>query len=136
MTEKAVLGLMVGVFALLVIAFFSIKFIKRYRRKGYFKRHWQDLQKYCASKETWPLAVITADKLLDEALKRKKLKGKSTGERLVSAQRIMSDNDTIWFAHNLAKKLKDEAAIRLKQSDVKKSLLGFLQALKDLGVME
>lgn len=136
MTEKIVLLGLAGAVVLFVVLIFAIKFFKRYRRKTYFKRHWQDLQKYCASKETWPVAIITADKLLDEALKRKKMKGKSTGERLVSAQKIMSDNDSIWFAHNLAKKLKDEAAIRLKQADVKKSLLGFLQALKDLGVVE
>lgn len=136
MNSKAILGAAGGSFALLVFIFLLVRFIRRYLHKGYYKRSWQDLQKFCASKETWPLAIITADKLLDEALKKKRMKGKSTGERLVTAQRTLSDNDGVWFAHNLAKKLKDETVLRLRQADVKKSLLGFLQALKDLGVME
>ena len=96
---------------------------------------WVDLQKFCASKETWPLAVITADKLLDEAMKKKRIKGKSMGERLVSGQHTFSDNDGVWFSHNLAKKLIGETAGRLKQTEVKKSLLGVRQALKDLGAL-
>ena len=34
-----------------------------------FVAKWQNLQKNCATQPTWPLAVIDADKLLDEALK-------------------------------------------------------------------
>ena len=136
MNNKAVIGAIVGSLALLIIIFIIIRFIKKYKRKGYYKEKWQDLQKFCANKETWPLAIITADKLLDEALKKQGMKGKSTGERLVTAQRELTDNDGVWFAHNLAKKLVEETALRLRQTDVKKSLLGFLQALKDLGVME
>lgn len=101
-----------------------------------FKEQWIELQKFCKSKETWPLAVINADKLLDEALKKKRLKGKSMGERLVEAQKQLTDNDGVWFAHNLAKKLLNETAGKLKESDVKKSLVGFRQALRDLGALE
>jgi hypothetical protein len=93
------------------------------------------LQKFCASKETWPLAIITADKLLDEALKKRGQKGKSMGERLVSAQRDLTDNDKVWYAHNLAKKLMDNSGTRLRQAEVKRSLLGVRQALRDLGVL-
>ena len=112
--------------------------ISRYRHKIhplYFKQQWLELQKFCASRETWPLAVINADKLLDEALKKRRLKGKSMGERLVSAQRQLSNNDGVWFAHNLAKKLVGEASLKLRESDVKKSLVGVRQALRDLGAL-
>jgi hypothetical protein len=101
-----------------------------------FKEQWTELQKYCKSKETWPLAIINADKLLDEALKKKRLKGKSMGERLVDAQKQFTDNDSVWFAHNLAKKILAETAGKLKEADVKKSLVGFRQALRDLGALE
>lgn len=134
--QRLVLGIATGLL-LIVIVFSTLFFIKQLRRRSYFRRRWQELHRYLANKETWPLAIITADKLLGEALKKKRFKGKSVGERLVSAQRQLTDNDTIWFAHNLAKKLMmDESAIRLRQADVKKSLLGFLQAFKDLGVIE
>jgi hypothetical protein len=110
--------------------------LKRRVNKPKYRARWQELQKFLASRETWPLAVISADKLLDEALKRRRFKGKSMGERLVSAQRSFSDNDGVWFAHNLSKKLADESTVRLRQVDVKKSLVGIRQALRDLGVLE
>jgi len=101
-----------------------------------FKEKWVELQGYCKTKNTWGLALINADKLLDEALKKKRFKGKSMGERLVDAQRVLSNNDAIWFAHNLAKKALDDSTIKLKETDVKKSLVGFRQALRDLGALE
>ncbi len=101
-----------------------------------FKEQWKELQKFCKSKDTWPLAIINADKLLDEALKKKRLKGKSMGERLVEAQKLLTDNDAVWHAHNLAKKLLDETPSRLKETDVKKSLIGIRQALRDLGALD
>lgn len=100
-----------------------------------FLAEWKELQKFCSNKDTWALAVINADKLLDEALKKKKIKGKSMGERLVGAQRQISDNDSVWFAHNLAKKLLEDSVNRLRESDVKKSLVGVRQALRDLGAL-
>ena len=101
-----------------------------------FKQQWTELQGYCRTKNTWGLALINADKLLDEALKKKRYKGKSMGERLVDAQRVLTDNDAVWFAHNLTKKVINESAGKLKESDVKKSLVGFRQALRDLGALE
>ncbi len=101
-----------------------------------FKEQWAELQKFCKSKDTWGLAIINADKLLDEALKKKRLKGKSMGERLVAAQKMLTDNDAVWYAHNLSKKLLDDSAGRIKESDVKKSLFGIRQALRDLGALE
>lgn len=109
---------------------------RRKLKPAKFKDRWTELQKFCRSKDTWALAVINADKLLDEALKKKHLKGKSMGERLVEAQKILSDNDSVWFAHNMAKKLLDESYGKLKESDVKKSLVGIRQALRDLGALE
>lgn len=113
-----------------------MRIVKRRMRPDKFKQEWLELQKYCASRETWPLAVITADKLLDEALKKKNRRGKTMGERLVAVQRQITDNDAVWFAHNFAKKLVDDAVPRIREADVKKSLVGFRQALRDLGALE
>lgn len=100
-----------------------------------FANNWRELQGYCLDKATWPLAVLEADKLLDIALKKKKLKGKTMGARLVAAQRILSDNDDVWFAHNLAKKIASQKDLKLKEADVKDALMGFRQALKDIGAL-
>lgn len=114
--------------------------LARRRPKGmngaYFREQWQEIQKLLASKNTWPLAVINADKLLDEALKRRKFKGKTMGERLVAAQRTLSSNDTVWFAHKLRNKLVHEDYDLTKKAEIKEALLGYLQALKDLGALK
>jgi hypothetical protein len=99
----------------------------------YFQTKWKEMQGYCKDKQTWPLAVINADKLLDEALKKRKYKGKSMGERLVAAQRDLTDNDGVWFAHKMRNRLVHEADVKLKEAEVKKALIGIRQGLKDLG---
>lgn len=102
----------------------------------YFRERWQELQKQLADKRTWPLAIIDADKLLDEVLKRRKFKGKTMGERLVSAQRSLSSNDTVWYAHKLRNKLVHEDYKLGRKNEVKNAMLGYLQALKDLGALK
>jgi hypothetical protein len=70
---------------------------------------------------------------LDAALKKRRFKGKTMGERLVAAQNSISDNDLVWTAHNMAKRLAEVPDLKLKEKDVKLALIGFRQALKDLG---
>lgn len=107
------------------------KKLKEYK----FLAKWRELQRFCKDKTTWPKAITEADKLLNEALKKRRFKGKSMGERLASAQRSINNNDEVWFAHNLYKKITDQPDIKLKETDVKKALFGFREALKDLGAL-
>ncbi len=102
----------------------------------YFSARWQEVQKLCASKSTWPLAIINADKLVDEALRKSRAKGKTMGERLVTVQRTLTSNDTVWYAHKLRNKLVHEEYDKLSERDVKEALIGFRQALKDLGALK
>jgi hypothetical protein len=100
-----------------------------------FTERWNEAQKLCSSKNTWPLAIINADKILDDALKRSHYKGKTMGERLVAAQRTLTDNDSVWYAHKLRNKIVHEEYGDLKKRDVQKVLVGFRQALRDLGAL-
>lgn len=124
----------VGLLALIGLIIFLIRRPKKLKVNR-FVASWRELQGLCKDKASWSEAVIQADKLLDVALKKRKLKGKSMGERLVSAQRLFTDNDDTWFAHNLAKKLSTHSDTSLKESDVRDALLGFRQALRDLGAL-
>jgi len=101
-----------------------------------FTAKWKAAQKLCGKQETWPLAIINADKLLDEALKKCNYKGKSMGERLASAQRDLSDNDGVWFGHKLRNRLVHDEDVKLRQVDVQKALMGLRQALRDLGALK
>ena len=108
---------------------------KRLKRTTKFVAEWRELQGLCRDAKTWPAALISADKLLDKALKKRKFKGKTMGERLVAAQRFITDNDDIWDAHNLVKKLMNQPDTKLKESDVKEALISFREALKDVGAL-
>jgi hypothetical protein len=124
-----------GIFVAMLVLLFVYRKIPKRLKQDKFVHKWRELQGYCRDKATWSQAVIHADKLLDEALKRRKFKGKSMGERMVSAQKYFTNNDDLWFAHNLCKKLKANERAKLKEADVKDALIGFRQGLRDLGAL-
>lgn len=129
-----VLLALLGIVVLLVLLFVYRRIPKKLHADK-FMDDWKELQTFCRDKTTWPQAIIDADKLLDKALRRRKFKGKRMGARMVSAQRMISNNDQLWFAHNLAKKVIADPTMKLKEADVKMALIGFRQALKDLGAL-
>lgn len=104
----------------------------------YFANNWKELTSYCSSRKTWPMAIAEADQLLDKALKRKNYHGKTTGERLVSAQHELSLNEEVWFSHKFTKKIIEEDidVRKLKKRDIMRVLTGYRTALRDLGVLE
>ena len=124
-----------GILLLVVIGVTAKKApIKRINQE-YFRKHWMELLTKVKTPEGMVLAVIEADKLLDEALKRRRFSGKTMGERLVAAQRTLADNDAVWYAHKLRNRLVHEPGTRLKESEAKAALAGFRQALRDLGAL-
>lgn len=136
--QNAILAVVAA--ALIVAMLFVTALLKRRSRAKlnveYFQMRWKELQKMCADKKTWPLAIIDADKLVDEALKKSRVRGKTMGERLVTVQHDLTNNDAIWFAHKLRNKLVHEQYTNLKERDVRDALIGFRQALKDLGALK
>lgn len=133
------LGTMVtlGSVTLLLVVLGLIIQLKRPKRlkTDRFIASWRELQSLLRDPDQWTRAVVEADKMLDFALKKRKLRGKTMGARMVSAQRLFTDNDDTWFAHNLAKKVLMQPDIKLKESDVKDALIGFRQALRDIGAL-
>lgn len=107
---------------------------KQLNTEEYSKR-WKALQKQCATRKTWPQAIVEADDLLADVLKARRYKGKTTGERLVAAQHVLTANEEVWFAHKLRGTIVNEDVRRLKKQDIIDALQGFRQALKDLGAL-
>lgn len=101
-----------------------------------FKEEWKHVQARCSDKDQWKLAVIEADNLLAKALKKKKIKGHSTGERLVVVQKMFTENDAVWYGHKLRSKIESESDLVLKQEEVKKALMGIGQGLRDIGALK
>jgi len=125
------------VFGIVVLA--AINRLNRARapklNQEYFQYQWAELLARVKTPEGMVLAIVDADKLLDQALKKRHFKGKTMGERLVAAQRFIGDNDSVWYAHKLRNRLVHEPNVRLKKKEALSALTGFKQGLKDLGAM-
>ena len=126
-------AIVLGIIVLCLIGRFGR--LPRRLNQEYFEDKWQSLLHRVRTPEGMVLAIIDADKLLDEALKKRGYKGKTMGERLVSAQRAISNNDTVWYAHKLRNRLVHEPEVRLRKNEAKNALAGFKQCLKDLGAL-
>ena len=124
-----------GLMALILLA--TVYLGRRYKSldKSYFENRWKALQKSCVNKKQWCQVVVDADGLLDEALKKRHYRGKTTGERLVSAQHKLTQNDAVWFSHKLRNKIIENKLSKISKKDTLEALNGFLQALRDLGAL-
>ena len=136
MSAELLITVVGAALAIMGVITFIVRRPKKELDTTHFQRKWKELQKQCAKAETWSLAVIQADSLLDEALKKKRFKGKTMGERLVSAQRSLTNNDGVWFGHKLRNQLVHQTDVALREKDIKHALIGIGQALKDLGALK
>lgn len=82
------------------------------------------------------LAIIEADNMLDDVLKRMGLEGKDMGERLekLNAQQLKSIND-IWDAHRLRNLIVHQSDILLTENQIEKAIGVYEEALKELEVI-
>lgn len=122
-------------FMVLIIAI--VVFIKMPKRIKHdkFSEKWKRLQDRCKDESQWATAIIEADNLLNEGLKKKRFRGRNIGERMVQAQKTFTNNDAVWFGHKLRTKLEINPDLKLTKEDVQRALIGLRQALKDIGVL-
>lgn len=81
------------------------------------------------------LAVLNADKLLDQALRERGVKGETMGERMKTARDIWKDANSVWGAHKLRNQIAHEPDVLVSYDDARRALAGFKQALKDIGAV-
>lgn len=118
--------------AMLIFLIFALRSLPKRVKMTHYVKKWREIQALCANKDDWPHAIVHADMLLDEVLKKRKISGKTMGERMVSAQTKFSANDALWSAHKLANTIRQEGATKISEATVKDSLVAFRQALRDL----
>ncbi len=134
------------VFIGLILVFIGLVF-GIYRRFPFIVRRnktasqWRHLRRMLANSSRWPGAIIGADELLNNALKKVKPSGESMGERMVESQDKFTDNDGVWKAHKLANSLREEREAGgnqiadLSEVQVREAMVSFGKALKDLGAL-
>ena len=128
----------IGIASLGLLIF--IKFFESSKKKNLnkdeYKHYWQSKIIVCLSDvDKYKLAIIEADKLMDRAFRECGLQGQTTGERLVSAGKILSDKEAVWQVHKLRNRLVHEMDVELNLKQTKRALLVFVRALKDLGAL-
>jgi hypothetical protein len=80
------------------------------------------------------LAILNADKLLDQALKARGFKGETMGDRMKNARAVFKNNNAVWAAHKLRNQIAHED-ITIKFQTVRQALQTFKAALKDVGAL-
>lgn len=121
-----------------IVIFISINYLSNQSNeidKTPFRDAWKIITEKARHEETWEIAIINSDKLLDAALRKKGYKGATMGERLINAKNSLSNKNAVWEAHKLRNRLVHEQHVKLSGPKVYESLKGFETALKDLGAL-
>lgn len=84
---------------------------------------------------TYQLAILNADKLVDQALKDRGFGGTTMGERMKAAHATWTRRDAVWEAHKLRNRIAHEPDVTVSYDQARRALAGFKLALKDLGAI-
>ena len=103
--------------------------------KRKMSREWSAVLKKIESGEesNLKLAVIEADKILDDILKRAGYKGDNMGERLKQITSTQIANiEAIWQAHKVRNNIVHDPDFRLTRADAENAVKIYQRALEDL----
>lgn len=102
-----------------------------------YRLRWLAIEKQLIREEqsSAHLAVLNADKLLDQALKERGVKGETMGERMKTAKDSWSNANGVWTAHKLRNQIAHESDVQVSYDDARRALASFKQALKDIGAI-
>ena len=140
MSNTALLTFLIGVLVVAILLVFVMVITKRgpapldvekYRMRWLAIEH--QLDRNDASGLS--LTVLNADKLLDQALKDRGMKGETMGERMKSAKNTWSNANAVWSAHKLRNQIAHEPDVTVRYDDARRALGAFKQALKDIGAI-
>jgi len=84
---------------------------------------------------SYSLSVLNGDKLLDQALRERGLKGETMGERMKAGAQLFTNRNNIWSAHKLRNRIAHESDVRVTYDDARRALADIKQALKDVGAI-
>lgn len=84
---------------------------------------------------TFYMTILNADKLVDQALKDRGIRGETMGERMRNASKLFNDRDCVWSAHKLRNVIAHESDATVNYKQARYALACFKKALKDLGAI-
>lgn len=84
---------------------------------------------------SYQFAILSADKLLDKALRESGVKGETMGERLKHAESRFQDINKVWTAHKLRNQIAHEVHGDINPTVARRMLKIYKSALKDIGAI-
>lgn len=124
----------VGIILLAVITF-TRKGIRSLNVEKYRERWLSIEQSVDQSPASQQMAILNADKLLDQAMREKGMAGTTMGERLKASRSHFSDLNGLWAAHKIRNRIAHEEDVKLSQNSTKQALAKFKTALRDIGAL-
>lgn len=131
-------GGIILVLALIITArYFYLKSQTGEIDKKFFQERWKQIAEllHLGKEMNYKLAVIEADKLLDEALKQMYFPGTTTFERLKFATYKFPKLKHSWWAHRVRNEVVHDVHYTLKYNEAEKVLELFKKALKELSAL-
>ncbi|MBC7564706.1 hypothetical protein H7100_00525 [Candidatus Saccharibacteria bacterium] len=102
-----------------------------------YRTRWMTIEQQLKQGEamTYAMSVLSADTLLDQAMKEKGIQGATMGERMKQMQKKWSNANNVWTAHKLRNQIAHEPDVKLSYDSSRRALASFKQALKDVGAI-
>lgn len=102
-----------------------------------YRVRWMEIEQSVTrdNEATYHMAILNADKLVDQALRDRGFPGKTMAERLKSTRGKLSHREDLWTAHKLRNRIAHEQDVRVNYNQVRRSLNAFKHTLKDLGAI-
>ena len=101
-----------------------------------FDARWQEVREHIKSTNAaeWRFAVIEADKILDDLLKKAKYPGDTFGERLMLMQPgDLATLDNIWSAHKLRNTIAHNPDYQVSYAEAREAIENYEKAIRELG---
>lgn len=114
---------------------FPDKRVRQVARPEIFNEHWQAILSHLdsANEGEWKLAIIEADKLVDDLLIQKGYEGESMAERLsMVSKREFKSLDLLWEAHKIRNRIAHKLNFKINRNEALRVISYYEEALKDL----
>ena len=137
--DDTILGLVIAAAAITAVLFVVMRYMPHSSglNREQYQSKWLEIERQLdmTNSSSRYMAILNADKLLDQALKDSGARGDTMGQRLKARQGAWSNANAVWSAHKMRNQIAHEEQVTLNETSVRRSLASFKQALKDLGAM-
>ena len=139
MIDGTVLWLVVAAVIIAAVLFIIMRFMPYSANidKEKYQSRWLEIEHGLnpGSRDSQYMAILKADKLLDQVLRDTGSRGQTMGERMKSRQNAWSNANAVWAAHKIRNQIAHDENVQLSETTVRRALASFKQALKDLGAL-